>query len=234
MGLSEFPSFNSEAALRKELERQGYDVTQNNRGASRVEHRITKAFTSLHLSTVVHTGKRSKLALNRLVAIGFKPPAQYDREVKALKAEAKQEASITEPPAVEPAPETPDPSRAFACEDCAVARCRRCEDQASPCAFPQAMNLGRHRTVIHGAATKASKPRSSRVRVRTDPSVIREPFTRLAKQLHKQMEAVAETVGELMVLAAERDQELNELRRFKKEIEEQAGRFYDITTRPKH
>ena len=236
MGLKEFPNFSTETALFKALRDQGFDVGPRTKNAARRIANNSGGSVFVHPDSIVgRSGHRAANGLKALVAIGFVPPAEYERQTKAfLEATGVpvEKEQAPEPPA--PVPEDVD----FPCPECVVARCAKCEDQEQPCTFPFPRNLGRHRSAMHGVAGQ-SRPtgqgasgRSGRVRIRTDPSVIKDPFARLSKELMRRMTAMNDTVGQLMILAAEHESELIALRRFKKEVEDQTGRLYDITTRP--
>lgn len=237
MGLKQFPHFNTERALVKALRDQGFDVGERTAtGALRVANSTGNA-VHIHPGSIVgRSGPRSRKDLHALSALGFVPPAEHARAVQRLKAEAKE----PEPPAgPQVAPVEGD--RAYACELCAVARCPKCAKKDLPCAFRYPWNRGRHHSAQHPEAPRpasVAKPRgpasrSGRVRTRTDPGVIKDPFRRLARQLRTRASALVQVAEELEALADATQSELDELRRFRKKVEEEAGRLYDVTTAPR-
>lgn len=244
VGLSDFPSFTSATQLFKALRQQGFEVTRRGPG-----YRVAAADGNqvfIHSGSITdRMGNRQRNVLKELVRIGFVPPDQFKKQqrvaqaAQAARADAEQQMEEAVQPAPEVLPEAPvgepDPKRAYPCPACAEERCRKCVHEDWPCAFPQPLNLGRHRTSIHGVAPqpRSGKPRASRVRTRVDPDVIPNVVARRIVQLRKlttELTAVLEAlVGEVETLRKENQ----ELRAFKSDVEKRANALYDATTKPR-
>jgi hypothetical protein len=248
--LSDFPSFTSAIQLFKALRSQEFQVDRRGPGYKiyrQVDGVQVGGFVFIHSGSITdRSGNRSKNILKELVGIGFLPPAEYEqrkRERRAMdvivKGEAEVEHEEAQEPTEAPVDTEPDPKRAYPCEECAVARCRICIKKELPCAFAKPLNLGRHTTAIHGAASQPESQRqrvarSSKVRTRIDTDVIPNVVGRRIVQLKRLEAEMVLLMDELFTEAEALRKENQELRKFRTDVERQANALYDATTKPRN
>lgn len=237
-GVSQYPTF-TESSLLRALRQQGFVVSKSKDGYIAKDTKGNAvAFHSTSFTD--RSGARYKNAIRELARIGFLPPDVWKRQQQEAKA-TKAKAPTPVAPQPEPALPLPQPDesdrRSHPCDLCAEQRCRICEHLPLPCAFPLAINLGRHRTAIHGTAPK-SKPRPPKaktpVTTRVDPAVITDPITRLLTEIDELRQQLEAKETELAELAKFVRSENKHLRSFKERVEKQAGALFDEVTAPNH
>lgn len=256
--LSDFPHFTNEQTLFKALKVQGFAIEDRPPGYNFVSPTGGNVF--LHSGSITdRSGSRYNNALKSLVRIGFIPPAEFAKQQKTERQRqrriAKREAEMREAalasvpePTEAPVATEPDPRRKFPCPACAEQRCRNCIDKELPCAFPLAINLGRHRTTLHAspgvsdvpkprAPRPTGAPRASKVRTRVDPEVIPSVVGRKVAQILYRFSKFQEETGQLMKELSDEVEQLRtenrELKAFKADVERTAGALYDATTKPR-